>query len=212
MTKSKFAQTVLASAAATLVFSGVAFADTANISLTGPESTNTVSAESSNHVDLTNADHVTVTNSNTQSAKTGDATVSYNTTAGAAQSGAATNANTVSTTIGIKGLSTICSCVALGGGGSNPGSSTTTPHASSAPGVGSSQGSVGTLPETGAHLPVDVSALRNLFNPVSQTTPLTAAVKSGKTISTVVLALAAVLSLAGAIGTAVYSTKRTLRV
>jgi len=214
MTKSKFARTALISAVATLAFSGAAFADSANISTTGPSSSNTVTTDVSNNVNITNQDNVTVTNSNTQTAQTGDATVSYNTTAGAAMSGAASNANTVTTTIGTSSSTAPCSCsVAMGGGSSNPSS----PAAGSttiggSKGVGGGSGSVGTLPETGASVPVDVSALRNLFNPVSQTTPLTAAVKANKTISTVGLALAAVLSLLGAIGTAVYSTKRTLRV
>lgn len=216
-TLSKFARTTLISVVATVALAGAASA-TADISNTGSHSSNTIETTSSNHVEVSNTNNVTVNNSNNQSANTGSASVKENTTSGSAMTGDATNSNSVSTTIALDNTSStncICNPGKGGDGGSVGGSDGGTSHVagggSTGVGGGSSK-SVGILPETGASNPVDVSALRNLFNPASQTTPLSAAVKANRTLSVVAIAVAAILSLFGAIGTAVYSTKRTLKV
>lgn len=60
---------------------------------TGPDSTNIVKSSTSTNVEVNNHNDISVSNSNTQSAYSGDATVSHNTTGGSAVTGDATNSN-----------------------------------------------------------------------------------------------------------------------
>jgi hypothetical protein len=213
----KFARGLLIPATLALALSGAALASSGDISDTGPSSTNTVTIDNNSHVDVDNHNNVTVNNNNTQSAYSGDASVSHNTTAGDANSGLAENNNSTTTTISIDnpGVGSSVDNSNPGGGGSNVGGgslgASSVESGSSGVGGGSLGVGGGTLPETGASSPVDVSALRNLFNP-SQGTPLDQVVKNNRKLSTALLAGAALMSLLGAIGSAVYSTKRTLKV
>lgn len=63
------------------------------ISNTGPNSTNTINATSNNNVSVTNNNNVSFTSANYQTANTGNAQVSYNTTTGSGDSGNAANTN-----------------------------------------------------------------------------------------------------------------------
>lgn len=74
----------------------------ANISNTGPRSTNTVNASNSYTSTVTNNNTVDVENDNDQAAFSGDATSTGNTTAGAASTGDAHNENSTETMITIK--------------------------------------------------------------------------------------------------------------
>lgn len=69
---------------------------TTTIDNTGPDSVNTVRNETSVGVKVENNNNLSVTNTNTQSAYSGDATVSHNTTGGDAMTGDATNTNSTS--------------------------------------------------------------------------------------------------------------------
>jgi len=64
---------------------------TGDISNTGPNSNNTISSKVKNELKVTNNNNVSVTNTNSQSASTGSAEVSGNTTGGSATSGSASN-------------------------------------------------------------------------------------------------------------------------
>lgn len=69
---------------------------TATISNTGPGSSNALSTSYSTTTTVTNNNNVSVSNSNGQTAKSGDATVSHNTTAGSVTTGNASNSNSAS--------------------------------------------------------------------------------------------------------------------
>lgn len=209
----KFTLMTLMSGVVAVTLSGAALADSGTITTTGPGSQNDVQLTNKNEVTINNQNDIQVTNSNYQSAKTGSASVSGNTTAGDAMSGAATNNNNVMTLIGISPTK-----VPTGGqgGGSGAGSTSGSTNGSAANNsrattkVTAGKGG-GLLPKTGATVPVNVSALRALYHPASVPSE-TAAVAQAKSLSTVMLAIAAGLSLLGAIGSAAYSNKRTLKV
>lgn len=213
LTKSKFAKITLVSMVATMALSGAAVAASTDISTTGPDSYNKVEVTTSNHVDIDNHNNVTINNSNDQTASTGDAKVSYNTTAGDATTGTASNSNTTKTNVGVTDQ-TACGC---GQGGNVDGDHGSSGGSSNIAGGGTGKGggsqsvSSGTLPETGASIPMDVSALRNLLTNSGQA-PLAKAVQASRGLSTVLLTIAAILGLLGAAGSAVYSSKRTLKV
>jgi hypothetical protein len=69
----------------------------ADMSNTGPNSTNRINVTSDNSVRITNNNNVSVSNTSTQHASSGDATVQNNTNGGSATTGDASNTN--STTI-----------------------------------------------------------------------------------------------------------------
>jgi hypothetical protein len=71
--------------------------NTGSISNTGYNSDNTVSSRVRNSVDVENNNNICVSNDNEQTASSGDARVSENTTGGSATSGDASNTN--STTV-----------------------------------------------------------------------------------------------------------------
>lgn len=72
-----------------------------SISDTGPDSTNRITFDSDVDVDVDNDNDVSVSNHNSQSAHTGDASVSDNTTGGDATTGSASNISTTDVTIEI---------------------------------------------------------------------------------------------------------------
>jgi len=74
---------------------------TGDISNTGPHSFNKIKFTNENNVNVTNNNNVGVNNSNTQTAASGSARVSDNTTGGDATSGSASNTNETSVTISL---------------------------------------------------------------------------------------------------------------
>lgn len=85
----------------TKLVSGIWSNNTATLKNTGPYSTNDVSFSNTNTTTVSNTNDVKVTNDNPQFAKSGDATVSNNTTGGNATSGAATNTSDTDMTVNI---------------------------------------------------------------------------------------------------------------
>jgi len=74
---------------------GMAAADTGNISHTGPSSDNNITTTTTNSSTVDNSNGVGLVNLNGQLGFTGDAHASHNTSGGDARSGAVTNTNTV---------------------------------------------------------------------------------------------------------------------
>jgi hypothetical protein len=204
-----------------LNLSGLALADSVSIDTTGPGSFNSATVNNSNTVTETNVNNVTVTNTNNQTATTGDATSALNTNGGGAVTGNASNNNSTSTTVAINNEFPASLVPGSGTGGVNPGGSGTGGSPVGASGGGSSLiagsggagGAVGAgagealmLPQTGPNDAVDVSALRN--QPLSATAPAPSIVKKTNNMSTMLLVAAAILSLLGAVGSAVYSIRQ----
>lgn len=212
-------RTVALSGLLAMAGAGAAFADDANINNTGPGSSNVVTSNDTNSLNETNTNNVNVTNSNNQSGTSGAAQVNNNTTAGSAQSGDVNNNANFATSINVGNGSAAGALGGSGGGsgsgsggGSGSGAGAGSGSASAAPGSGSGSmssagvgGGVSTLPQTGCDAICDVSALRNAYqagtNPVS-------ALQQTKGLSAGLLGLAALLSLVGAGGSAVFATKR----
>lgn len=122
----RFGAIAMATAAVGL---GVAAASSATIDTTGPMSHNKVSDTMTNTVEIDNHNKVHVDNNNDQSATSGDAKVSYNTTGGDATSGDAKNDNSTDTSITV---GSSCGCTDLGslfgnGGGNDSSISNTGP-------------------------------------------------------------------------------------
>ncbi len=211
----RFTTTTALAGSLSLLSVGSALADTASISNTGQNSTNVVTNSSSNNVTVTNANTVTVTNSNDQTATSGNATVDANTNAGSATTGNATNNATTSTTVGLpsggagvgglggfgNGSGTVTTVTGAGGFGGGSGSVL---GASTVGGRGGGSGAA-TLPVTGPATPIDVSGLRSLYGSHSA---LPAIVNQSNTLSGAFLLMAAILSLIGALGSAVYANRR----
>jgi hypothetical protein len=212
------ANTVIRLAAAGILAAGVstsALADSVSLGTTGPDSTNTVTIDNSSSVDVTETNNVEVTNANIQVAQSGDVDTSDNTSVnGGSGSGNASNNNSTSTSINISGGGFGGSTGGNGGstggnggtsgglGGSTGGNGGAVLGASTG---GFGAGSVATLPEVGASIPMDVSALRALTHPSSSTTP---ALAQSKSLSAAFLGLASMLSLIGAGVTAWINRRR----
>ncbi|HUO61978.1 MAG TPA: hypothetical protein VMT96_00815 [Candidatus Bathyarchaeia archaeon] len=75
--------------------------DFASISATGPGSNNVVALNTNNNLNVTNNNNIDVQSSNTQTAKTGKALVTGNTSGGSAISGDATNSNSQAVSIAV---------------------------------------------------------------------------------------------------------------
>lgn len=214
-----------------LLGSNVALASSGSISTTGPNSANSISENTNVTSTVTNVNNVTVNNTNNQTAKTGNATVSHNTTAGSAVSGAASNSNTTSTTINVNNVSGGCGCLGpLGGGGgagggpsggggggaapvSEPGhgAQPVTPLSNIRGAGGAAVGAVKTLPSTGPNDQIDVSSLRDSFPTFTNDTSQVIhnpAVKKATKVSGGLIALATLLSLITAVGGVYYVNKR----
>lgn len=82
----------------------------ADISTTGPNSTNTVHTTATRSTTVRNTNTVRLTNDNDQSARTGSAEVEHNTTGGDATSGDASNRNSLSATVAIDNTGSGCGC------------------------------------------------------------------------------------------------------
>lgn len=87
------------SAVAFSLTTGVAAANSGSISDTGPDSINKVKFENRSKVRLENTNRVRVQSNSAQSAFTGDARVTHNTTGGSARTGDAANDNLVRATV-----------------------------------------------------------------------------------------------------------------
>jgi hypothetical protein len=210
--------TRLASASAlTITMSGIALADSAAISGTGPSSTNDITVNNTKSSSITDTSDTIVLNVNQQVAKTGDVNVDNNTTVnGAIQSGDATNNNHVATTVinqPIGGSGNGTGPTSLPVGGSGNGGSSTPIGGSGGSVLGASTGGFGlgaaaTLPSVGASVPMDVSALRALYKPAAISQPATSLINHSRALSVVFLALASLASLIGAALSALYSRRQ----
>jgi len=203
-----------------MVLAGSAAAADVTLGTTGPDSSQEVNVQNENKVDTTNDNNVVVVNASSQQAKTGDVKADNNTTVGGELgSGNATNNNSATTEVAIGNES---AAVGNGGdhpgsggsnpgsggnaggiGGSSPGKGGSTLGASTTPGMGAG---VETLPVTGATVPVDVSALRAAWHPNSAAAKTL--VNQSQAISQWMLALAALLSLIGAVASVIYARRQ----
>lgn len=220
----KLAATSAASGILMLSMSGLALAaDEVVIEETGANSTNTVTITNSQSLTVNNNQNVTVTNTNNQTATSGDATASQNTNGGNATSGDATNEASFTTHISFSGQTFPApggGTVTVGGGsggGTTPtgnvggGSSTTGTKGGVGGGhLASASGGVGggTLPDTGATGPIDLEQLRNVFKPSAHAQAMA---NETNNTSRALLAAGALLSLLGAIGSAIYANKKEVK-
>lgn len=203
-----------------LSLSSLAYGADASVSNTGPDSTNNVSIEQKNTVTVDNTNNVLVVNAVDQSAKTGNAKVSENTTGGSATTGAATNNSSSSTVVSINNANPVASLGNPGaggagtpGGGGGPstggtgslGSGGATSRIGGAGGAGG-VGGVQMLPKTGPNDKVDVSALRN--QDLSTQAAVPQLVNKSNSVSVMLLIVAAILSLVGAAGSAIYAMRQ----
>lgn len=220
----RFATSSLLVSSLTLTSVGSALADTVTYDTTGPGSTNSVTINDNTSTTVSNTNNVTVTENVNQTATSGDATASGNTTAGNVSTGDVSNDSASVTAVSIGNDS-------VGGFGGNTGGSgnggpgnggsgnggnvnvsgSTSGGSGSGSVLGASTGGVGgygagVLPETGPSNPLDVSALRSLYNPDSVLPP--SIVKQSNRTSALFLVAAAILSLLGAFGSAIYANRR----
>ncbi len=101
---------------------GAAFADSATIEDTGPDSHNTVEFRGERELDVENDNDIRVENRTEQRAYSGDVTVRRNTSAsGDHESGEARNDSLARTTVEIDNASNGCLCDGFGGSGDNEG-------------------------------------------------------------------------------------------
>jgi hypothetical protein len=208
----------------TLGAAGSALADdSAAIDTTGQGSINMVNITDNTTQNYSNTNSFSVSNVNSQTATSGAVVESGNTTAsGEARSGGASNTNTVSTTIGSSSAGTVGGLGGGSGSGGAPGSGDGA-GSGSAGGLGGGSGlavantgglgggsgvtsDAATLPKVGCSAVCDVSALRAAYHPNDNA--IAAAAKQSKGLSTALMALAALLSLAGAGGSAIYASRR----
>jgi len=87
-----------------------------SISNTGPKSFNSIRTTVSNNSRVTNNNNVSVSNSNNQTARTGNATVSFNTFGGDATTGNAMNSNNTDQSVSVTNNTPSSSWSGLGGG------------------------------------------------------------------------------------------------
>lgn len=124
---------LLGTVAGCIVLSGVASAQSVDISNTGPGSNNTVTSTSSSTTTCTSTNQVQVTNTSQQGSSSGSSNTSGNTTGGSATSGSASNSNTASTSVTANGGCTLASTTPEpetpggGSGGEVLGETTTAP-------------------------------------------------------------------------------------
>lgn len=202
-----------------LGLSGLALADDVSVSLTGPGSTTNTSINDTTNVTSNTNNNVNVTNVNVQTATSGDANVSGNTIGGAATTGSVSNNATTTTVVAINNPAPVFpgmgSAGVPGGGngggtnGSGSGGGVSTSGGSSrvfGAGSGAGVGAAMTLPQTGPSDTVDVSALRN--QSLSASAPAPSIVKKTNGFSTMLLVIAAALSLLGAVGSAMFSIRQ----
>jgi hypothetical protein len=215
----KALSTIAASGLLSLASAGLAYGAEVEISNTGADSNNTVSIDNNQSTEVNNNQSVVVNNNNNQTATTGDVTVSENTTVdGSAVSGNATNNSEVTTSIsfgdapGLPGPGGSGGPTGGTGGTGGPtggtggvGGSTSTGGVGGAGSLSAGVGG-GSLPRVGVTNPLDVSSLRNLVSP-SRNVP-EELVQQSRGLTAGLLSAAALLSLLGAIGSAVYAGRK----
>lgn len=182
---------------------------------TGADSTINVDNTNVNKVTITNENHITVNNDVSNTATSGDLSANRNTSTGLLATGSATSSSTTTTSINVAPV-TLPGIGGVGGGNGNGGGTVTGSggagggggSTSTSPGRGGAGGAtagVTTLPRTGPTNPVNVSALRNLAAPVTAAAP--EVLNKTRNFSTILLVIAAILSLLGAAGSAYYAVK-----
>ncbi len=205
---------------------GTALADsTVDTQTTGPDSVQNTTITNVNTVTTTNNNTVSVVNVNDQSSKTGSVLASGNTSVqGELASGNAANTANTETVVTLNN-------VAPGRGAGNPGvgpvgggngggnvnvpgapggGNVTVPGKGGgvlgavAPGKG---GGASMLPTVGASVPMDVSALRALYQPKTDA-PTSHLAKQSSGLSVLLLIVASILSLMGAVGSAIYAQRK----
>jgi hypothetical protein len=202
-----------------LVLAGTALASDVSLDTTGPQSIQEVKLQNSNQFNTTNLNFAHVVNDNSQQASTGSVTADDNTTVGGLSSGNAHNSNSADTSVSINNSTPLSpgvgegACATCGQGASSqpqPGSTGQGGSVLGASTGGMGGGSEAVLPEVGASVPVDVSALRAAWHaPVA---PTAALVKQTQGVTAVMLLTAALLSVLGGIGSAAYGRRRERRV
>ena len=209
-------------------FTGSAFADTISIDKTGANSTQKVVIDNTSEVTVTNVNHVQATTVNVQEATSGDVAANKNTSiSGKIGSGGASNSNAAVTTVAVSNGSGAVLPVGGSGNGTGNGNGNGNGTGATVGGLGSATpaggnvlgaattggfgGGAAVLPSVGASVPVDVSALRAAWN--TQTAAPTATLaKSSQMFTGLMLLTATLLSLLGAIGSAMYAKRREERV
>lgn len=204
----------VASVAATLAFgfTGTAGAATVSFDTTGPDSFNIVESHTTTEIVTNNSSFVQVINENFQTATTGDVKADENTSVdGPLSSGDATNTNETETTVTVSNEPAVTPAGGSGGstdtgsGGASGGSGGAVQGASTtSAGMG---GGAEVLPEVGASIPMDVSALRAAWRPAVSAPTATLAERSS-VFTAAMLITATLLSLLGAIGSAVYARRK----
>lgn len=91
--------TVLATAASCIFMTGMASAQAADISNTGPNSNNTVTSNASLYLTCNSTNGAVVSNTNQQESTSGTTNVSGNTSGEGATSGSSSNSNTTNTSV-----------------------------------------------------------------------------------------------------------------
>jgi hypothetical protein len=219
--------TTAACSVLTLGLAGVALADgDTTINGAANNTSNTVDTSSSYHATYNDTSSVDTTNDVHQTAKTGDVNANDVAQLGTLSSGAATTTNTTTTTVaagspgigggssGSGGGGSVASSGSVGGsGGSTPSGSSGRGGAlgdlagpSGATGLGGGAAAEGTLPDVGAKVPMDVSALRAGFG-----APASNVAGGSGWASRALLGGAGLLSLTGAIVSSVYASRRQKR-
>ena len=207
-----------ASVIAALAFGFAGNAAAANVSLdtTGPDSYNSIESHTTTETITNNSSFVQVTNENFQTATTGDVKAEKNTSVeGPLSSGDASNTNGTETTVSVSNEATVTPTPPTGGsGGSTGGSGGAGGSGGEVQGASTTaaggMGGAAVLPEVGASVPMDVSALRAAWHP--QTAASTAGLAKGSSVFTAAMLITAtLLSLLGALGSAGYA-RRTVRV
>lgn len=150
---------IVAALFAAVLFAGGASAQTADISNTGPDSTNTITSNSSFECDIDNDTNIDLDFDNNQQASSGSATVSGNTSGGSATSGSANNSSSTDTSIGVINSNDCFPTAAPSGGGGGGGNVSGV----SAGGLGGGQvlaesSRITALPVTGATSPAELIA------------------------------------------------------
>jgi len=210
-----------------LATAGTAAADDVGLNTTGADSKQSVTIDNSVTVTQKNTNDVQVVNVNAQKAETGNVEANSNTTVGGLSSGNASNQNAADTSVSINNGEAVVPGQGNGGGnvpgagnggnggtvsGSNGGN---TPAPGKGSVLGASVGGLGAgapamLPETGASVPVDVSALRAAWHP--QSAAITSPARKTSPFSVWMLLTAAVLSLMGAAGSVIQARRAERRV
>src|SRR5438270_14052305 len=97
------------------LMTGFSAAQSVSIDTTGPHSTNRVTVRSTNRATIRNNNRLHLDNTNSQDARSGNATVNDNTTGGDATTGAASNDNSTDATVSIDNTGAVSALAAMGG-------------------------------------------------------------------------------------------------